>query len=609
MIIDIIKATLAKELIKFTIKKLLDTQWFVNIENSREILSLLLDDSYLKKYIDNNIIQILLMRTIIQPNTDIFIDEIYSPLPLLGYIDEKITLNDLIISNKRNINIIGLVGQGKSTLLRKIFLEEITKGNRFPIFIQLRKLNNTTIVEHIVKTLNETGVKTNNRQVIDLLMSRKVVLLLDGFDEVKSNHRGNLLDEIRCVKNQYNCFIITTSRPNTELCYEPSFNNVLIDKLSKKEILSITEKINKKTDTKEIIRFIENNEEIEKILSTPILVTLFNICHPFLKTPPKDAIDFYKNIFETLIVRHQKIQNVSRDMESNLTSNQLLNIFCTLCYCAVITERFDFTLDELISLVEESISFEIADTKISEFITNDILNITNLITMEGYNRYVFLHKSIPEFHAALFISKQRIEKKEVIYKTLLKIALCEDRMDNVLCYLMNLDTDCFNQFVILDLIELYDIKLDNINNLVKTIVNETFQKKFISLEEKHKTDIDNDIIISVKKVDAIITPQLTQLIQLITKNSRETSYPFDLWHNLENINPQSIRKITYKEINNDSHKELHIKTDDYLIHFNIIEKLIHHNKNIIIDFASKMKNLPTKKINNSIALFNAIKNI
>lgn len=91
----------------------------------------------------------LTFRTLLSRDEDVFIDEVYQPLRIrkLNKDSESIILADSSEFYFPKVAcIIGKAGQGKTTILRKIFLNYI-KGESgvFPIIITLRKINWTDI--------------------------------------------------------------------------------------------------------------------------------------------------------------------------------------------------------------------------------------------------------------------------------------------------------------------------------------------------------------------------------------------------------------------------------------------------------------------------------
>ncbi|MEM8240049.1 NACHT domain-containing protein, partial [Morganella morganii subsp. sibonii] len=155
-------------------------------------------------YLMYHVAKVLKVRTIHSNEIDIYIDDVYEPLTLvkkqktLSNVD-SLKCDENIEFIDRYVNIIGVAGQGKSTILRKFFLETLKRKKELPIFIELRKLDEVTLFKHIKSIFNNIGFQTEDVHVRELLKSGVVVLLLDGFDEVQFNHRMKLLSEINDI--------------------------------------------------------------------------------------------------------------------------------------------------------------------------------------------------------------------------------------------------------------------------------------------------------------------------------------------------------------------------------------------------------------------------
>ncbi|WP_152467875.1 hypothetical protein [Vibrio fluvialis] len=79
-----------------------------------------------------------------------------------------------------------------------------------------------------------------------------------------------------------------------------------------------------------------------------------------------------------------------------------------------------------------------------------MVNITCLIQKDGFDKFVFLHKSIQEFHAAKFIASLPHKHKEKFYLKLVDIIDNEDKFDNVLVFLRYIDADDYNSLLVLN---------------------------------------------------------------------------------------------------------------------------------------------------------------
>ncbi|XLT98616.1 putative NTPase (NACHT family) [Aeromonas rivipollensis] len=397
------------------------------------------------------------MRTLHSVESDVYLDEIYSPLKLIAQsngdeflIDDKVTL-----SLGRVINIIGLAGQGKSTILKKLFLEEMRAKKRFPFIIELRKVESSSIMDVFKGTLVSIGLSIQTGSVELLLQSRKVVLMLDGFDEISSSKRMSVLQEIITIKTRYDCDILVTTRPDTEICREVGVTNVTVKKLNENDVISILSKLDKKQELTELPELIKNNKSLRETLVTPILVNLLYVCYPYLDVVPENIVDFYDKLFFTLYSRHDKIKNFNREKYSNITSVQAVNIFNAFCFDSLSKGILDFSEDSLNSHLIKSLHINGISCDGIDNVRSDIINITCLIQRDGYDRYVFLHKSIQEFHAAKFIRSLSFEHKSRLYNRLLEVVDSEDKYDYVINFLKAIDTNDYESLLVMKYFEKY----------------------------------------------------------------------------------------------------------------------------------------------------------
>lgn len=469
-----VAAATTVELIKKALNKMLDSNWLSGTEDSKSILEQLKKDSALNKYIVSYYNSVKYVRTIHKENTDVDLDDVYYPLKLTSE-NKKIDIvikDGVVINNSGVVNIVGIAGQGKSTVLRKLFIEEFGVNNRFPFFIELRRVKENSILNELARQLNELNVTFSDKELVFLLQSGKVVLMLDGFDEIHSNNRNQLLENICGIYNRYNCSIITTSRPDTEICRAPRIKNLYIKNLEHEDCLGIIKKLGSGNEVQEITNLLVNNLNLLNTLITPILVNLLYVCYPYWDKVPDSVIDFYKRLFNTLYHKHDKLKNYARPRASTIISEEALWCFSALCFFSLKDEVYEYTDSIFNSYLKKIVIGKGYEENQASNLIKDICNITCLIQEDGFDRYVFIHKSVQEFHAASFISELDSKRKEEFYSYLIDIINLSDRYDNVIGYLSELDNYHYGNFFLLKLINGLDI-----NN--KTICDDFFIKKII----------------------------------------------------------------------------------------------------------------------------------
>src|SRR5262249_28468935 len=84
-----------------------------------------------------------------------------------------------------NFVIQGTVGQGKSIFLRYLSIRELAQSQRIPIFAELRRVDETGLIAFLRAQLKWLGFEMDDDMFDFYAGSGKMILLLDGFDELE----------------------------------------------------------------------------------------------------------------------------------------------------------------------------------------------------------------------------------------------------------------------------------------------------------------------------------------------------------------------------------------------------------------------------------------
>lgn len=427
--------------------------------NARRLVRELNNSAYIN-YLEKHVSRVVRLRTIHSSEYDVQLNDMYHPLRIRGVIPNAVSQlvkDGFYIENESITNIIGIAGQGKSTILRKLFVEQICNGNKIPFFIELRKVSEDGIRKSLHNILTNLGLNPSDVEVEELLASKKILLMLDGFDEINSERKNIILHEIVRLNLTHSLQIITTSRPGTAICSEPSIVNHRVELLVENDILSIIEKLNGNNGTidkeqlPKIKETIKNNKNLISVMTSPILVTLFHVCYPYMDIIPNNTVEFYSNLFMTLYLRHDKVKNFDREKSSSLSHNDAYDCFCALCFYSIFKNSYDFTEQTLVEYTKKSMQLKGKhDNCGPETLAMDFVDVTCLIQREGYNKYIFIHKSIQEYHAAEFIKNISSDKKAKFYSLIMEDIINNDyRYHNTISFLQEIDEiDCRKHLVL-----------------------------------------------------------------------------------------------------------------------------------------------------------------
>ena len=512
-IMDPISLELAKVGISVTTKAVLEKIYSSISEKKwpfgRSLLNELLKEENYLEFLIKHVSRTIKIRTIHSSDKDVYLNEIYHPVRISEVIHDLFEVNtmkiddEFLLKNNKINNIIGYAGQGKSTALRKVFIEYIKHGDKLPFFIELHKAEKSGVLKQLELILLECGLPADEEKIKQLISCGKIILLLDGFDEVTPSKRKDILTEILSLNQKYEVQIITTTRPETNICHEPSIINYKVELLGKNDILSILQKLNKKNESidegflERISEILRGNSELVSVMNLPILVTLFYVCYPYLDKMPSNAVDFYSSLFMTLYSRHDKVKNFERYKASEISNNKAFYCFCALSFTSLYNNDLNFNEISLNNYVENSMLLNSLNINehLPEKLVSDFINVTCLIQKDGYDKYVYLHKSVQEYHASEFIRNSNVDNKEKFYKFLLNDFNTDKRFLNVINFLISTDKENVIKLILLPLCESSGIDKwdDPDDDIVSEIYEDIVSFSSVILRENNLEVFNNKI--------------------------------------------------------------------------------------------------------------------
>lgn len=386
--------------------------------------------------------EVVKVKTIYKGDSSIDLHEFYVPTRVRNVSRRINSITDIDIEN---IVLEGTVGQGKSIFMRYLTYKEAKKGDRIPIFFELRKLEeNQSLEEAISATISEWIPLFSKDKFSKLAESGDLVLFLDGFDEVRSDDLKALLNEIESWHKRYpKMQLIISSRPQSDIQKMNIFSvrelapytypeqEALIDKL-------VTE-IDTRSSLKNSIR--ESASEIKELLTTPLMVTLYVMIYRALSDPPKTQSEFYENIFSILSTRHDKTKpGYKREFNSQLGETSLQAIFEEVCFISVKQTKLVFSYPELKGIIQSCLTKQNIEADASEVLL-DFSKVICLLPKDGLN-YTFMHRSIQEYFYASFLLSRPESLRKKFYKKYLTDYSLYQKTQGIIRFLE--DTDKYN---------------------------------------------------------------------------------------------------------------------------------------------------------------------
>lgn len=349
------------------------------------------------------------------------VDDIYYPAKIKhGTGNKTIISADDLVSEKIRIALIqGTAGQGKSVFLRYLCLRDLDYAGKIPIFIELRKIDQTIDLMVLIQMqLKLLGLEEDLIQpaIEVMLKSGSIRLYLDGLDEIKREYALATKDKINQLINKHQKLqVALTSRPGAlsqNLIDMPHMQQYEIAPLNEKDHVGFFTKIGTPQETQErlIASIDKSSAQIKQLLSTPLMLTLLVITCGQKQDLPDTLPEFYDSLFNLLSSMHDGTKpGYTRQKATNLSNSELEVLFRAFSYASKeIIGKITLNHTQFESALQAAL--KVTDLKCTtEGFRTDITETICLMVKDGVDT-TFTHKSIQEYYAASFI--HRIEDDE-----------------------------------------------------------------------------------------------------------------------------------------------------------------------------------------------------
>ena len=335
-----------------------------------------------------------------------------------------------LVENYTKIRILGNPGTGKTTFLQHLALQcnrGLFMANRVPIFITLKSFVEESKETGEVSFLNYirseflTSNIINPSTIDNLLCEGRVLLLLDGLDEVLTIDTNAVYQEINRFTEKYhkNLFIITC-RTAGKIHNLNGFIDVEIAPFTSEQIAEFSQKWfstlikNPTEDThQQAVQFIQlldlpENLRFRQLAATPLFLHL--ACWIFVHQGqfPGSESEFYKQCLDLLLGKWDEIRGVQRDSISpELALPQKLKLLSEIAIKTFERGEYFFekrTIEEYISDYLYQLSDAPIDSEELQLASEDILKAIalqhGLLTERSRGLFSFSHLAFHEYFTA-----------------------------------------------------------------------------------------------------------------------------------------------------------------------------------------------------------------
>ena len=423
-----------------------------------------------------------IVNTLALKNQQKFLKNIYVPLTLetsnsddtshKKYKMEQFP-SDMLQEFSGRLLITDTAGMGKSTLMKRMFIDVIENGHGIPIYIELRRLSKErTILKEIHEQINSISKEFDENLLLEFIQTGSFIFFLDGYDEISSDNRASVTSDIQTfVSKAFDNSFILTSRPESALASFGEFKKANIVALTKKEAYELLRKYDNGGDVSRLlIDKLRSGEYsmIDEFLRNPLLVSLLYTAFDYKQTIPLKKHIFYRQVYDAYFDAHDlsKGDSYIHEKKSKLDIDDFDRVLRYIGFLCITQQKIEFEKDEILSIIDKAKNYcQDLDFTSSDFL-EDILCRVPLFCIDG-SYYKWVHKSLQEYFAARFIHKDCEKSSDVLNRIYESNNL--DYYINMLDIYGDVDPFDFKCTVLkplcLDFIHFYDSNISRFKNL------------------------------------------------------------------------------------------------------------------------------------------------
>lgn len=392
----------------------------------------LFENIALKKYRQALIDKYQKLNIPFRPHRPLEMREIYVSLAFKAS-DRSLIEAENAVQKYRRLVVKGAPGSGKSMLLKYLALSysegrfKNLSDRPVPILLELNRLNDANLTvekleQHLVAACDRHNFPKANRFISQGLKDGRLLLLLDGLDEVSSGVRSSV---VRCLKdfleleNYKKCRVIITCR--TAVYHNEFVDNteetLEIDEFSDQQMrLFLQAWKSEMPPEKSVEQLIQNLRAKPKIMAlarNPLLLTI--IAYLYTDTPfvlPHSRAEFYTQATNVLLELRDQERNISNQY-SGVNKRRVLQHLALYAQNSANRQQqdrrslLDSEVWEQVKQVLPSLNLEAKD---ANSIVDEIVKRSGLLLrIDGGQRYYFPHLTLQEYFVAAALTNRQDE--------------------------------------------------------------------------------------------------------------------------------------------------------------------------------------------------------
>ncbi|MFC1713068.1 NACHT domain-containing protein [Candidatus Poribacteria bacterium] len=340
--------------------------------------------------------------------------------------DDRIDVGEVLADEKKHGNrlaIIGDPGSGKTTLLSYLAYE-YTKGRGVrpvPVLITLTlyvKSEFNSIPLYLEYVFAENAFPKAAAYLESLLKAGRLLILLDGFDEVEMDKREGLKRQIEAFANHQeylqNKFVVT-SRPIQDAFFDRFRHLEVMPLLPEQRKAFLESKIDNspKSDFDAdrcayLVEAIEGHERIRKLAENPLLLTFLYHVYKYNMELPRRRVELYNQSVNLMLDWDMKTNRPTHIRVKERDPKR--EVLKKVAYYYHTNETRELSEEELVKQVGIYLPDSLKGDFTARQLIREIENSSGILRHKTAETYEFIHLTFQEYLTADYISDNRNEE-------------------------------------------------------------------------------------------------------------------------------------------------------------------------------------------------------
>jgi hypothetical protein len=329
-----------------------------------------------------------------------------------------------IANDTQYLMVLGQPGAGKSTFLKRIGLEALKgkqkefKNKCIPVFIELKEFitDNIDIKKAIVKDFEICGFPEAEKFTEKALEQGKLLILLDGLDEVPTDNQAQVIGQIQNFvdqhdKNRFICSCRTAVyRHNFKRFSDVEMAEFDDDQIKQFIYNWFQSDLDYRLGTAEIFYSLlekEENKAAKELAQTPLLLTFLCLVYSRSQNLPKNRAVLYKDALNILLKEWAAEKRVRQDVLYQDFSIELEQIMLSeIAYTGFESDRLFFSGREIVEQIKTFLQQNLNAPKHldGEKILDTIAQQQGILVERATDVYSFSHLTLQEYLTAQYIA-------------------------------------------------------------------------------------------------------------------------------------------------------------------------------------------------------------